>query len=208
MSGLRAIDATENHRDAILEPPVAFFLAGPASEAYCGGGEQNRSAHFAGGRLTARIPKLNNDYTIVFWCWNGMPTDAREVAGWMFSRGRDWGLDAHSEHLGLGGADNHPGKLILQRGDEVIAAGKTNLERWQWYQVALVRSGDTIKVFLNDADEPEISVSAKGDFPSDYQEIFFGGRSDRKMNWEGRLDEIAVFSRALSKEELSQLMSP
>ncbi|MCH5377416.1 MAG: LamG domain-containing protein, partial [Planctomycetes bacterium] len=151
MSGLRAIDATENHRDAILEPPVAFFLAGPASEAYCGQGEQNRSAHFAGGRLSARIPKLNNDYTVVFWCWNGMPTDAREVAGWMFSRGRDWGLDAHSEHLGLGGVDNHPGKLIVQRGDEVIAAGKTTLERWQWYQVALVRSGDTIKVFLNGA---------------------------------------------------------
>jgi len=207
MSGLRAADATDNHRDAILEPPVAFFLAGPASEAYCGHGEQNRSAHFAGGRLAARIPKLDNDYTVVFWCWNGMPAEAREVSGWMFSRGRDWGLDAHSEHLGLGGAGNHPGQLILQRGDKVIAAGKTTLERWHWYQVALVRAGDTVKVFLNGADEPEISISAGADFPSDYQDIFFGGRSDRKMNWEGRLDEIAVFSRALSEAELSQLMS-
>lgn len=208
MAGLRAVDTSGNHRDAILEQPVAYFLAGPASERYCRDGEPNRSVHFAGGRLSARIPNLNNDYTIVFWCWNGMPTDAREVSGWMFSRGRNWGLDAHGEHLGLGGSDNHPGKLILQSGNEIIAAGKTPLERWSWNQVALVRSGDTLKVYLNGAAEPEIEVKSPADFPANYQEVFFGGRSDRKMNWEGRLDEIAFFSRALSAEELSHLMAP
>jgi hypothetical protein len=35
--------------------------------------------------------------------------------------------------------------------------------------------------------------------------IFFGGRSDNENNWEGRLDEIAVFDRALSAEEVAKL---
>lgn len=206
MQGLRAKDSSSNHNDAILEPPVAFFLSGPDSEKYCQNGELNRSAHFAGGRLSARLPAIENDYTVVFWIWNGMPTDARKLTGWMFGRGQDWGIDQHSEFLGLGGIDNHPGKLIYQTGDGVTKVGKTVLDRWTWSQVALVRQGDTIKVYLNDASEPELSLKDTANFPSRYDQFFFGGRSDRKDNWEGRLDEIAVFPRALSPEDLKILM--
>jgi hypothetical protein len=35
--------------------------------------------------------------------------------------------------------------------------------------------------------------------------VFFGGRSDNDSNWEGRLDEIAVFDRALSAAEVAKL---
>lgn len=206
MQGLRAEDSSSNHADAILEPPVAFFLSGAASDKYCQNGELNRSAHFAGGRLSARLPELKNDYTVTFWCWNGMPTDARSVTGWFFGRGHNWGVDKKSEALGLGGVDNHPGKLIFQTGEGVEAVGKTALERWTWYQITLERSGDTVTVYLN--GEPELSVTEQGDFPDHYSEIFFGGRSDGKENWEGRLDEIAVYTRALSQQELTSLVQP
>ena len=36
-------------------------------------------------------------------------------------------------------------------------------------------------------------------------DFFFGGRSDNDSNWEGRLDEIAVFNRVLSPDEIQTL---
>jgi hypothetical protein len=35
--------------------------------------------------------------------------------------------------------------------------------------------------------------------------VFVGGRSDNEANWEGRLDEVAVFDRALGAKELEKL---
>lgn len=36
-------------------------------------------------------------------------------------------------------------------------------------------------------------------------QLFFGGRSDNQHNWEGRLDEVAIFDRALTEEEVQSL---
>ena len=41
--------------------------------------------------------------------------------------------------------------------------------------------------------------------PSGFGQLFLGGRSDNAANWEGRLDEIAVFNRALTAREVSRL---
>ena len=92
MAGPRAVDSSENQLDAIYEPAVAFFLEGPQSKKYCQQGESNRSAHFAGGRLNSRIPNLKQNYSVACWFWNGMPTDARPVSGWMISRDRNHGV--------------------------------------------------------------------------------------------------------------------
>ena len=35
--------------------------------------------------------------------------------------------------------------------------------------------------------------------------LFLGGRSDNNSNWEGRLDEVAIFERALTAAEIAQL---
>lgn len=40
---------------------------------------------------------------------------------------------------------------------------------------------------------------------ADLRQCFFGGRSDNDSNWEGRLDEIAVFDRALTPEDIKHL---
>jgi hypothetical protein len=56
------------------------------------------------------------------------------------------------------------------------------------------------RVYLNGVLEIEMKA-ARVSIPA----IFFGGRSDNENNWEGRLDEIAVFDRALSAEEVAKL---
>lgn len=192
MSGPRAKDSSGHHHDGYYEPGVVFFLDGPMSELFTVGGEVNRAAHFAGGRMRARIGAQPNTYSLAMWIWNGMPTDARPVTGWFYSRGNDFGRPPMAEQLGVGGTAGHTGKLVLQLGSDKPVGGTTDIQRWTWYHVNLVRDEKTIKVFLNGATQPEIELAAQEVVPPWADEWFFGGSSDGTMNWEGRLDEIVV----------------
>ncbi|NLF70232.1 MAG: hypothetical protein GX575_14430 [Candidatus Anammoximicrobium sp.] len=208
-AGPRAVDSSGQNRDAIYEPGVLFFLEGPRSDVYCADGETNRAAHFAGGRIETRLAGLKDRYTLSLWFWNGMPADGRETAGWICSRGHNHGLGPHGDHLGVGGTATAPGRLIFQHGDAHRGtkplAGRTEIARWTWNHVALVREGQAVRVYLNGQPQPEIEANVPADFPAGFDQWFFGGRCDNDSNWEGRLDEIAVFDRPLSAEEIAKL---
>jgi hypothetical protein len=201
----RALDSSSNGRDAFYEPGVVFFLEGPRSDAWCGGGEMNRCAHFAGGRLESRLRGIGANYSVALSFWNGMPADGRETSGWLFSRDHNHGLSSHGDHLGVGGTAQSPGKLIFQHGRSASAIGKTTIDRWTWNRLVYVREGEQVRVYLNGGSGPEIEVASPADFPPRFDQFFFGGKSDNDSNWEGRLDEIAVFDRALSADEAAAL---
>ncbi|MEQ9408237.1 MAG: LamG-like jellyroll fold domain-containing protein [Fuerstiella sp.] len=206
-SGPWVTDSSGHGNHATFEPAVAYFLDGPHSDAFCTDGESNRCVHFAGDRISAQLPMLKNRYSISMWIWNGMPADARPVSGWMFSRGHDHGLSTRSEHLGIGGTETSPGRLVYQFGtgsEHAPAVGTTEVARWTWNHVVLVRDGQNVRVFLNGNPQPEIDVSIpdSAELPA---QCFFGGRCDSDSSWEGRLDEIAVFDKALSEAEIGQL---
>jgi hypothetical protein len=71
-------------------------------------------------------------------------------------------------------------------------------------QVVLVRDGNAVRVYLN--GNLELEASGRVDPFVPLGECFFGGRSDNDSNWEGRLDEIAVFNRSLSADEVAKLV--
>ncbi|GIW96088.1 MAG: hypothetical protein KatS3mg110_4129 [Pirellulaceae bacterium] len=204
MAGPIATDQTEHHRDAVYEPGVVFFLDGPADQAFSGALGTNRAAMFAGGRLRARLPSLTNRYSISIWIWNGMPVEARPVTGWFFSRAFDHGLQQYGDHVGVGGNAAHAGRLIYLagRGKEKFVPGKTPIERWTWHHVCFVRDGTRVRIYLDGALEIETEAAES---PSGVEQFFFGGRSDNEHNWEGRLDEIAVFDRVLTETDVRQL---
>ena len=204
-TGPHARDASGHGRDAVYEREITYYLAGPHSEAFCKADETNRAPHFVGGRLRSRLGELKDRYTVSVWLWNGMPDEGRDVSGWFYSRGRDQGLAAHGEHLGIGGKSGHTSRLIYMTGDDAksVIAGKTAIPRWQWTQVTLVRDGAQVRVYLNGV--PEIETTSTGEFPLGLDQWFFGGRSDNESNWEGRLDEIAVFDRPLTAKEVQAL---
>lgn len=193
-SGPLAADETKNHRDAAYEAWVTYYLDGPHSAKFCEG-EVNRAPHFVGGRLCADVAGLGENYTLSMWIWNGLPNDAREMNGWFYSRDHNHGTSSFGEHLGIGGTSGHTGKLVFQK-----VGGKTEIPRWTWQHVVLVRTADMARVYLNGSLEIECKAPRVG-IPS----VFFGGRSDNDSNWEGRMDEIAVFDRALSAEEVAKL---
>jgi Concanavalin A-like lectin/glucanases superfamily len=127
------------------------------------------------------------------------------VSGWIFSRDRDDGLGARGDHLGIGGRSGNTGRLVFFHGDrpQDAVAGKTEIPRWQWRHVVLVRDAEKVRVYLD--GNLEIETSAAVDFPAGLEQYFLGGRSDNDSNWEGRLDEIAIFNRALSAGEVAKL---
>jgi hypothetical protein len=203
-SGPQAADATGQGHDAVYDREITYYLEGPHSAAFCGGGEVNRAPHLVGGRLRARLAGLGDHYSVSLWLWNGMPNDGRETSGWLFSRGHDLGLGPNDDHLGVGGKGAHTGRLVFFHGDDARAAtaGKTEIPRWQWQHVVLVRDGQAVRVYLNGQLELEARV-AGGTAAS--EQCFFGGRCDNDASWEGRLDEIAVFNRALTAAEFGRL---
>ncbi len=204
-TGPHASDATGHEHDAVFESGVTFYLDGPRSSEFCADGEVNRAPHFVGGRLRSRLGGIGDHYSVSMWLWNGMPNDGRDVSGWLFSREHDHGLGAFGDHLGIGGKSAHTGRLVFFHGGDPAAtvAGKSDVPRWQWQHVVLVRDGETVRVFLNGQLEIEAKVAAN--FPASFDQCFFGGRSDNDSNWEGRLDEIAVFDRALTDAEVKKL---
>ena len=206
-AGPIAQDWSGHNRHATYEPAVAFFLDGPGSAAMCNDGEVNRAAHFAGGRLLSRFPQIRHNYSVSMWIWNGMPNDARPTTGWMFSKGHPNGLGMGSEHVGIGGSATHPGRLIYHCANDIDAesvVGTTEIKRWTWNHIILIRDGDQMRIHLNGNLIPEIDAPVAAS-PQNNWNWFFGGRSDNDSNWEGRLDEIAVFDRALSIQDVAKL---
>lgn len=205
-SGPLAVDSSGNHRDGIYEPEVTYFLEGPRSEYFCEDGEKNRAAMFVGARMLGRVGDLGENYSVSLWLWNGMPAEEREVSGWLFSRGHDHGLGRAGDHLGIGGSSGNPGKLVFFSGNDPSGAvfGKTEIPRWEWRQVVFVREGESVRIYLD--GKLEIEAKAASELTPEVDRFFLGGRSDNSANWEGRLDEIAIFDRSLTAEEVAKLV--
>jgi len=199
-----ATDSSGGSHHAVFDQPVTYYLEGPSQPKFTVD-EPNRAVMFAGGRLRASLAPRTNDYSVSMWIWNGMPGDARGVTGWLLSHGFDGGVAEHSLHVGLGGTTDKPGRLILQQGqnENRRANGMTEIPRWTWQHVAITCGSDEIQVYLNGTLEVSQPRDVSTNSPA--AELFIGGRSDSDSNWEGRLDEIAVFDRALTSSEIQML---
>jgi hypothetical protein len=192
-TGPLAKDESGHHRHAAYEGGVAYYLDGPHSAKFCAG-EVNRAPHFVSGRLCSEMSGIGTAHSVSLWLWNGMPTGVRDITGWFYSRDHQHGVSTYGEHLGL----NREGRLVFQTTKPLT--GTTEIPRWTWQHVVLVRDGDKVRIYLNGKLEIEGSASA-----SKIPSIFFGSRSDDDSSWEGRLDEIAVFDRPLTPAEVQQL---
>ncbi|MCH2569821.1 MAG: LamG domain-containing protein [Planctomycetes bacterium] len=126
-----------------------------------------------------------------------MPLDSRPVLGWMFSRGQNHSFSGLGDHLGL----NDKGQLIFHNGQQIYI-GETSVQRWRWHHAVLVRNGDRVQVFLD--GQQQIDAQAKAYLATDL--FFLGGRNDNQSNWEGRLDEVAIFDRVLQEKEIRSLV--
>jgi len=216
MSGDVARDETGRH-PARFEDGIAFWLPGvdarrghqpprPPADNTFAAGVINRAAHFAGGRLRTELA-LGGSYTVELWVWNGLPAEARHVTGYILSRGAESESKSRGEYLGIGGTQqtNQNGRLIFGQGNEhdSVLIGRTVLALRAWHHVVLVRDGEDVRIHLDGRSEPEITARKALINSTELKIVFLGGRSDGQFNFEGKLDEIAVYPRALSIGEIS-----
>lgn len=205
IAGDAVADATGRH-PARYEDGVARYLPGAEGSGLTGGARGNPSAHFAGGRVAATVADLGDRYSVEGWFWNGLPNNARAVTGYFFSRGSGGDAQASGDHLGIGGThleERWLGKLIVFNGNErnEVLAG-TRIVPWRtWNHFALMRDGRHVRVYLN--GEQEIEGDLHATYGDGGKQIFLGGRNDRLFGLEGKLDEMAMFDRVLTKEEVA-----
>ncbi len=210
-----ARDAAGRHHGR-YENGVALYLPGvdgrvghqppepPGTNAFSGA-RINRAVHFAGGRLRAEMD-WGEDYSVEFWLWNGLTPGVRAVAGYAYSRGPDGDGGARGEHLGIGGTyrSELAGRLFLFNGNERngVLGGRTTLALRAWHHVVLVREGRRVRVHLDGRSEPEMEGEFEHTAPAGERAVFFGGRNDGLFGFEGKLDEVAVYARALAGAEV------
>jgi len=140
------------------------------------------------------------------WFANYMPTDAREVTGYLFAQGIGRAAGAPCDHLALGGTGSGASKLRFDNGDDSneILFGHTEIRPKTWNHVVMVRDGKRITVYLNGNPAAEISGEAKSLVPTDTKRVFIGGRNGHDATFEGRIDEVAIYDHALSADEAAR----
>jgi len=204
--GPRALDSSGKNHNGEYEDGVAFYLEGPSLPTFSGEKPINRSPHFAGGRMKATVKNLGTTFSIEMWFNNGLPVDARAVTGYLFSRGIAGAQGAPGDHLGIGGSDMATGKVLFFNGEALnqVLSGTTEIRPQTWNHVVLVRNATKVTVYLNGATTPEISGQASIGFPLGAMQLFIGGRCDNFANFEGKIDEVAVYDRSLSANEVAK----
>jgi hypothetical protein len=206
-SGPQARDATGHRRDAAYENGVAFYLPGPPSPAFSGAAAINRAAHFAGGHLKAEVPRLGDTYSVELWFWNGLPHDARPVTGFLFSRGAEGSKSPAGDHLFLGGRQGDAGRLVFASGSQgsgIRLAGRSEVRPKTWNHVVLVRAGKKVAVYCNGRSSPEVSGEAGEAITPAAASLLIGDSHDGSASFEGKIDEVAVYDRALTPDEVAR----
>lgn len=191
-SGPTALDAAGTNRHGTYDPGVARWLDGFTPAATLGVDANHRAPHFAGTGMKADVRQLGGNYALSFWLWNGLDPTARATTGIAFARG--------GERLGITGTSAEPGRLFFAASPGALPlAGKTELRFKDWHHVALVREGYRVAVYLD--GKPEISGAAGGLAAG--ATVFLAGRPEDGFTFEGKLDEAAVFDRALTPLEIA-----
>lgn len=212
-----AHNAVANKFHGALEGPMAFYLPGvdgrlgfqptePLALNAFSGSQINRSLHLAGGFITAQLP-LQSSFSVEFWIWNGLPSDARPITGILVAEQPQETPAMGPVGLGIGGTAQLDSAGCLFMGDfgrtETWRIGTRRLERQSWHHVVYVRQREELRVYLDGDPNADISTPMTLPVFDGNRNFFFGGFERNGFNLEGKLDEISIYGRALSSGEIS-----
>ncbi|AMV40284.1 LamG domain-containing protein [Planctomyces sp. SH-PL62] len=207
MDGAEARDATGHERPALRRGGVALFLPGPDLPGFRPkDGPIDRANHLAGGALTAELAVSPEVYSVDLWFWNGLEPAGRAVAGVLFERGRD---DVPGDAVHLSGAAEGvpPHRLVFTHGgpqDPRPVVGKTDVTPKAWHHLALVRQGRRVLVYLDGVLDLETDADAEPSPKRAPSAFTLGDRRQPAESLEGLLDEVAVYDRALTADEIAE----
>jgi hypothetical protein len=205
IQGNSAEDSSTNAYPATYDGGVAFYLPGASSSGLSAGTTINRAVHFAGGALKAKLPGTGGSYSVELWFWNGLPTDARPVTGTILSLSAQQTKAAPpGDRLGIGGTQIAPRRLFFSNGRDShrILAGKTEIAPRTWHHLAMVRENGHVAVYLDGVAQPDLGGQTQGDETPRPAMLWIGGHPGGLVGFEGKIDEVALYDRALRADEV------
>ncbi|MCF6284542.1 MAG: hypothetical protein L3K26_05075, partial [Candidatus Hydrogenedentes bacterium] len=212
IEGRTARSTIANGPDARISGGAALYLPGVGSGSGIGAtealrpsnfsspGQINRAIHFvADGLLEANLPtrkplpSLNPEASIALWFWLGETSGATVRNGTLCTLPSGDALAYHMDETGATTLALLPGGDANkeQRGHARLSAG-------QWHFAVLTVDGDTIKVYVDGQDAADATIKRSVASAANTPFQFAKGL-------EGKLDEIAVYNRALNASERASL---
>lgn len=208
MDGVAAFDISGNERPATRRGGVALHLPGPPLPGFrAPDGRIDRASHLAGGSLTADFAASPEVYSVDLWFWNGLEPAGRPVAGVLFERGRD---GAPGDSVAITGTAEGvpPNRLAFGHGGPASpsapAIGKADVAPKAWHHLAFVRQGRRVLVYLDGVLDLETEADSDPAPKGALSSFTLGDRREPAESFEGLLDEVAVYDRALSADEVAE----
>ncbi|MBL8890904.1 MAG: c-type cytochrome [Planctomycetaceae bacterium] len=201
VDGVAARNVIAGRTAALVTPGFAWYLPGAGSgsgvgqethlttSAFSGPTQINRAIHLADGHLDTGLQDLGTDFSIAVWFWLGERSGARQRSGELLTLPDGSALVAAQ-------FDDHRVELQYcgQRTERLYLAN-------EWNFATLVRSGAETRIYVNGSSEPVLRAAseptATGD--ADTKSLRVG------RHLLGKLDELAVWNRALTSAENHRL---
>ena len=90
---------------------------------------------------------------------------------------------------------------------DTVVAGKTNVDDGKWHHIVGTYDGQAIALYVDGILDG--SKSARGEIDTNAFPLWIGGNAartgKRDRDWNGRIDDVRVYNRALSSDEVREL---
>jgi hypothetical protein len=140
------------------------------------------------------------------------PTTALTIAGWI--RGDAWSAgsdvdtilrkgDATPNNYALSVADGRV-QLLLDDSDTGGVRGNTTLSTGVWYHVAATWDGSNARIYVNGVLD-NTPMARSGAISADTRDVYIGGRIGSTDMFDGLLQNVVLYNRALSEAEMARL---
>jgi hypothetical protein len=202
IQGPIAVDESGNGRPARYEGGIAFFLPGANLPGFSAGKLGNRSVHFAGGTLRAALTGMGKSNSVELWFWNGLPNDARLIVGCIFSTDQDGTGNSSGGRLLIKSNSLGQGFLCYADAQEKRVTGNTEIAPKTWHHLVLTAQRDRLAVYLDGNPVPELDGAAPAAGIEKRAFLVIGAGSDGVNAFEGKIDEVSIYDRALPADEI------
>ncbi|MEM7182659.1 MAG: LamG domain-containing protein [Spirochaetota bacterium] len=141
------------------------------------------------------VVPVNSTFTYAAWVYLNSTSDENDIIAWYGS-----GSLHHAEFRVITG-----GKIeyLENNGAGANIQSASSLSTGTWYHVAVTKTGGTVTLYINGASDASGTVNQAGSFDT----TLIGARGDNALNMHGRIDDLRVYNRVLSADELKYLAS-
>jgi type VI secretion system secreted protein VgrG len=183
---------------AVLQNGAGYSSEGLVGQAFAFENPKNdERGQYAQVAAPVGLPLGNSARTIELWFKTAADFSELTEAALV-----QYGSETPDNLFGLITSMNAPGKLSFSANNNDLA-GATRLEADTWYHAAVTYDGKNVMLYLNGNLETSKLTTSLNTMLDENGLTF--GRRPNASTWNGQLDEIAIYGRALSQPEIQAI---